>query len=817
MNNQNFCSLPWIGIHAWPDGSVFPCCMYNSNTPLGNINKENIADLVNNDEYKKLRQQLLNGEKPAGCNRCYQLEESGVQTLRKSTAVTHSDYEAAILNSQELTMGDVKYLDVRFSNICNFKCRTCGPELSSKWGAEIPMLKNEPDPGIIQIPREKFWSYYEKALETTDEIVFAGGEALMQEEHYAALQKLIELKKFDTTLMYTTNLSTLKYKQIDLFDIWKKFNKVQIYASLDASGERAEYLRKGTVWKNIVENRKKIATLPGVQFYITPTISLFNVWHFPDFYKEWVGQGLLDPSNIRLNILTHPPRQQANVLKNKHRIIDKWNELIQWLNLIIEDDNTKNNVAQQFYSVINFLNTEPDTKFKLSDRFNFVNGTVDNLRNESLFNTFPELTHHLGIPATESKTFCIYPFYNINSNTDGSVKLCCNIRDNSHVKKNDGTEYNLGKDSIDEIWNSDYLKNTRSKMLAGEKVNDCKDCYRHEELSGSSSRTQSNKQYLHNPKILKAVNDFIITHKVSITHLNSVELRLGNVCNLACNSCWGYSSSRVNDERMKILKQEDVTSKYRVLWSSELSIPDDINKWYKNSVYKANIETIAMNLERVYITGGEPTLIKENRTLLQNLIDSGNTNCFISFTTNGTTSDGELLDLLKHFTTSEIQISLDGIENQANYIRYPINWIEFNENVDKLSSMSNVKIVFYTVVSAYNLFSIIDILNYVDSLAAQRPISWYPIFLDNPSFLRTHIWPLNVRKNAIEKIKHCVENLKNLKYYVGTDTFQKIYDYYSNEEYQYNGINEFIEFNLLLDKHRSTNFYQTFPELTCLI
>ena len=539
MNNQNFCSLPWIGIHAWPDGSVFPCCMYNSNTPLGNINKENIADLVNNDEYKKLRQQLLNGEKPVGCNRCYQLEESGVQTLRKSTAVTHSDYEAAILNSQELTMGDVKYLDVRFSNICNFKCRTCGPELSSKWGAEIPMLKNEPDPGIIQIPREKFWTYYEKALETADEIVFAGGEALMQEEHYAALQKLIELKKFDTTLMYTTNLSTLKYKQIDLFDIWKKFNKVQIYASLDASGERAEYLRKGTVWKNIVENRKKIATLPGVQFYITPTISLFNVWHFPDFYKEWVGQGLLDPSNIRLNILTHPPRQQANVLKNKHRIIDKWNELIQWLNLIIEDDNTKNNVAQQFYSVINFLNTEPDTKFKLSDRFNFVNGTVDNLRNESLFNTFPELTHHLGIPATESKTFCIYPFYNINSNTDGSVKLCCNIRDNSHVKKNDGTEYNLGKDSIDEIWNSDHLKNTRSKMLAGEKVNDCKDCYRHEELSGSSSRTQSNKQYLHNPKILKAVNDFIITHKVSITHLNSVELRLGNVCNLACNSCWG--------------------------------------------------------------------------------------------------------------------------------------------------------------------------------------------------------------------------------------------------------------------------------------
>lgn len=817
MSNNNFCSLPWIGIHAWPDGSVFPCCMYDFSVPLGNINKENIEDLVNNDEYKKLRQQLLNGDKPAGCMRCYKLEESGIETLRKTSATTYIQYQENILKSQQLTVGEIKYLDVRFSNICNFKCRTCGPELSSKWGTEIPLLKNEPDPGIIQIPREKFWTFYEQALETADEIVFAGGEALMQEEHYAVLQKLIELEKFDTTLMYTTNLSTLKYKQFDLFDIWRKFSNVQIYASLDASGERAEYIRKGTVWKNIVENRKKIAGLPGVKFYITPTISIFNVWHFPDFYKEWVNQGLLEPTNIRINILTHPARQQANVLKNKHLIIDKWNELINWFNLAAKDDWKKRATIQQFNSVINFLNTEPVSTLNLPDKFNLVNGTVDGVRNENLFTTFPELIHHLGIGATNSKTFCVYPFFNINSNTDGSIKLCCNIRDNSHVKKDNGTEYNLGVDSIDEIWNSDYLKNTRARMLAGEKVHDCKDCYRHEEISGSSSRTQSNKQYLNNPKILTAVNDFITTLKVPIKHLNSVELRLGNVCNLACNSCWGYSSSKVNEERIKILKHKDVTSKYKALWSSELSIPKDINKWYKNSVYETNIETISKNLERVYITGGEPTLIKENRTLLKNLVDSGNTNCFISFTTNGTTSDGELLDLLRHFDQSEIQISLDGIENQANYIRYPISWTEFNENVKNLLSMRNVKIVFYTVISAYNLFSVTNILKYVDSIAAERPVSWYPIFLDNPNFLRTQIWPLDVRENAIKEIERSVGNLKNLKRYVSADTFKKVYDYYTSEENQYGELEEFIEFNNVLDKHRRTDFNQTFPELSCLI
>ena len=817
MNKENFCAQPWIGIHAWPDGSVFPCCMYDSNKPLGNINNENIEDLVNNSEYKKLRQQLLNDEKPEGCNRCYQLEKSGIQTLRKSTASTYAKYQEAILESQQLTMGDVKYLDIRFSNICNFKCRTCGPELSSKWGPEIPILKNQPDPGIIQIPREKFWQYYEQALETAEEIVFAGGEALMQEEHYAALTKLIEMKRFNVKLMYTTNLSTLKYKQIDLFNLWSNFYRVEIYASLDASWERGEYLRKGTVWKNIVENRKKIMQLSGVQFHITPTISVYNVWHFPDFYKEWVNEGLLTPNNIRLNILTSPSRQQANILVNKEKIIDRWEELIHWTSLKMIDNPARDGVIQQFISVINFLRTDPDSRLKLVEKFSYVNGSVDDLRKEDLYNVFPELLDHLKTPSMNSKTFCIYPFYNLNSNTDGSVKLCCNIRDNSHLKKIDNTDYNLGKDNIEEIWNGEHITDIRHKMLMGEKVYECKDCYRHEELSGSSSRTESNKQYLNNQNIIRAVNNFLINGSVSISNLNSLELRLGNTCNLACNSCWGYSSSKVNEERIKILKKEKENIKYQTMWSSEFSIPENINKWFKNDIYKKNIETVSTNLDRVYLTGGEPTLIKENRTLLRNLIDSGNTNCFVSFTTNGTTVDSELLDLMKHFPRSEIQISLDSIENQANYIRYPINWVEFTENVNKLSAISNIKIVFYTVVSAYNLFSIIDILNYVDSLSEHRPVGWYPIFLDNPDFLRTHIWSINTRKNAIEKIKFCVENLKSLKYYVGNDTFTKIYDYYHSEENQHHKLKEFVEYNFLLDTHRGTDFNQTFPELSCLI
>ena len=207
----------------------------------------------------------------------------------------------------------------------------------------------------------------------------------MQEEHYATLQKLIELKKFDVSLFYTTNLSTLKYKDIDLFELWSKFSNVKIYASLDASGSRAEYLRKGTVWKNIITNRKKIEQLSGCQFFITPTISLFNVWHFPDFYKEWVEQDLLKPGNIRLNILTQPQRQQANILLNKNPIIKRWQDLIIWIKEKNLEEEIESQIIKQFESVIHFLKTDPESQYKLLEKFLYVNEPVDDIRLENVF------------------------------------------------------------------------------------------------------------------------------------------------------------------------------------------------------------------------------------------------------------------------------------------------------------------------------------------------------------------------------------------------------------------------------------------------
>ena len=389
--SDNFCALPWIGIHAWPDGSVFPCCMYNSKVPLGNLNHHTVEEILHNDEVTKLRQELLDNRQPLGCKRCYELEESGVTTLRQSTNINniYADDINKIKTERTVKLLNTKFIDIRFSNICNFKCRTCGPELSHKWGAEMPAIKGTPDPGIIQIPREKFWEFYERALETVEEITFAGGEALMQEEHYATLNKLVEIGRTNIKIRYTTNLSTLKYKQYDLFETWKQFSDIELYASLDDSGLRAEYLRKGTDWDKIEENRLRLKDLSGIKFFITPTISLFNVWHFPDFQQDWINRGLLDINATRLNILTWPPRHQANLLKNKDVVIEKWNAHIEWLKQQGVHD------ANQYQSVIEFLSKSHDNRAALIEDFYTVNNKVDLVRDEKLFEVFPELKDQL--------------------------------------------------------------------------------------------------------------------------------------------------------------------------------------------------------------------------------------------------------------------------------------------------------------------------------------------------------------------------------------------------------------------------------------
>ena len=135
-NGKHFCVLPWIHFHAWPDSKVMPCCVADSSMPVSNINKdESIIQMMNSSDYKKMRLAMLNDEPVEACKRCYDLELMGTWTMRQSHNKRRGLEYVDLIDTTtrpdgSLTEFKMKYMDIRFSNICNMKCRSCGPDFS---------------------------------------------------------------------------------------------------------------------------------------------------------------------------------------------------------------------------------------------------------------------------------------------------------------------------------------------------------------------------------------------------------------------------------------------------------------------------------------------------------------------------------------------------------------------------------------------------------------------------------------------------------------------------------------------------------------
>lgn len=342
-NSKNFCVLPWVHFHAWPDSRVMPCCVADSNMPVSKIEKDqSILELMNSDRYKEIRAAMLKDEAVPECDRCINLELMGVQTMRQShncrSGSAYADYIAN--NTQEdgtLDKFEMKYMDIRFSNLCNFKCRSCGPACSSQFAQEYVERRGEED-FKKHFPNQKvlvnnnedqqFMIKLKPYLADVTEVYFAGGEIIITPEHYECLDYWIENGQAETIeLNYTTNFSTLHgYKSKDLLEYWSKFKKIQVWASLDAHGDLAECMRKGTDWDRAVANIKKLREeAPHVQFGITPTISIWNIFKFPDFFDYMVDNKLMDLNvTPRFNFATHPWYANIMILpKNvKNRLVE---------------------------------------------------------------------------------------------------------------------------------------------------------------------------------------------------------------------------------------------------------------------------------------------------------------------------------------------------------------------------------------------------------------------------------------------------------------------------------------------------------------
>lgn len=389
--NKTLCAAPWVHFHVIANGNFYPCCQWSTELPLGNIESSSLPELIDSKDLNEVRASMLAGRPVEGCNRCYQLEDNKAPSMRQTL-------NKKFLNDLQLTPRDasgakfkLQHFDVRFSNICNLKCRSCGLDFSSSWYEDQIALygKNDFKKFITTAQNDDFWNDLHPYLGDITSVYFAGGEPLLEKRHYQMLQYFIDNKMTGIEINYTTNFSQLTFDNFKALSYWEHFDNICIYASLDASGTRGEYLRKGLIWKNIEKNIQTLKLqAPRVRFKITPTLSAYNTLHWPDFHREWIDKGWIQPNDIHTSYLTHPEAMSMQVLPSslKRQIVEKYERHIEHLKTLT---NSEDAVAQ-FSSVIEFLMSR-DYSHQVPELLKQTKN-IDHLRKENVFSVFPELT-----------------------------------------------------------------------------------------------------------------------------------------------------------------------------------------------------------------------------------------------------------------------------------------------------------------------------------------------------------------------------------------------------------------------------------------
>jgi len=332
MNKKYFCTAPWVHIHTWPNGTVFPCRnSLREFENVGNLYENTIEEIWNGEKFKQFRQDLLDDvARPEICGRCYENEAVGHRSLREYCNENFMD-EFNLQSTTDTVPARFYYWDFRFDNTCNQACRSCGPQLSSAWYDDHYKVTGK---HAIRL-ETKFTKFrqgdiHKKLMDDNlpyvKEINFAGGESTITEDHYYILSKLVELNRNDVVLTYTTNLSSLKFKDLNFLDTWAAMKRVKVMVSIDDVMERGEYWRHGLEWKkfyqNLISLRKLSKEHPNVGISYGITVSVFNVHRLLEITQYLIDHDFADnTTEIDYNsAICFKPHFDVVTLSNEQKI-----------------------------------------------------------------------------------------------------------------------------------------------------------------------------------------------------------------------------------------------------------------------------------------------------------------------------------------------------------------------------------------------------------------------------------------------------------------------------------------------------------------
>ena len=411
------------------------------------------------------------------------------------------------------------------------------------------------------------------------------------------------------------------------------------------------------------------------------------------------------------------------------------------------------------------------------------------------------------------KNLCIVPFVHLSSKPSGQARICCFSKD--YITNSAGEKLSLGKESFDNIWNSHFLRDIRMNMLKGKKIEGCNNCWNEEKMGKQSKRIKENKKYLNKYKdrLLEAEKNHGFLSKKPVY----LDLRLGNHCNLKCRTCNPLFSSLWYKE-LKKYEHENPLIPENVNFNTLNSMKEFKKDWYKTTVMHDMIEEISPDLELVYISGGEPFLIKEHEMFLDQFIKRGfQKNIQINLNTNLTYLNQSMLKKLSLFKKVLFMPSIDAYGKRNDWLRSPSRFSRIERNFKEILNLpENVEILLNCTLSVFNILYLDELSNWLSRVIkeSKRSVRIHLDVLHQPVEQHISVLPVNLKIKAIGKIEEIIKNEE--KYLFKKKDVTAICNLLQNlkeDSKKIISLREQLKKEIqVIDKWRGENFFSVFPE-----
>lgn len=409
---------PFTGLATREDGAVKACCRSH---PVGSIQEQSLEEIWNNDTMRRIREQVLNGERPPECAPCFNLEEQGVESLRQRhikgfiPEARINLYPDALKGLREDYSMPFEFptMEIKLNNLCNLKCRMCNPMDSTSWNdwSEIEDFYKKEDNFLFQkinvlglkqkpfldsfVDTENWWASFEKLLPYFRRVEFAGGEPLMDPTHYRILD-MLKPYAHNIEIKYATNGTTLGIKGgRTVHDYWPYFKSVAVNVSIDGVGSAYDYIRGNADYDQVVLNIKEIQKIPNVRRVVgAVAVQISNILIIDKMLEEFLDNiGIIFytnmvnyPNLLSAQVLPQPLKELAiqKLEQSKIKLLGyKHTQDDQWLRHLTEG---------QIQGIINYLKAK-DQSEKWQDCIEF-NRRLDKTRQQNFFDVTPEFKNY---------------------------------------------------------------------------------------------------------------------------------------------------------------------------------------------------------------------------------------------------------------------------------------------------------------------------------------------------------------------------------------------------------------------------------------